>query len=87
MRKVIISITSIVLCLSIVLCGYFYIQYNGFTNNGKKDIKRIEGKIKSIDKEIKEKEEEVKKLKEENSEKVELLEVWEKELGKVKKDS
>lgn len=86
MRKVIIGITSVVLCLSVVACGYFFIQYNSF-NKEKKDIKKVEDNIKSIDKEISKVNEEINSTKENNKEKVELLEVWEKELGKVKKDS
>ena len=87
MRKVIIGITSIILCISLGICSYFYLQCNGFINTEKNNIKRIEGKIKKIDKEIEERKEEVEKIKKENTEKVELLEVWEKELKKVKKDS
>lgn len=88
MRKVIIGITSIILCLSIALCGYFFMEYrNYYGNNSKKDIKKVEEKIKKTEEETKKKKEEVEKIKNDNKEKVELLEVWEKELGKVKKDS
>jgi hypothetical protein len=87
MRKVIIGVTSIILCLSIGLCGYVYIQYDSFTNKGEKNIEKLKEKINNTDKEINKKKEEVEKIKNDNKEKVELLEVWEKELGKVKKDS
>ena len=87
MRKIIIGITSIILCLSIGLFCYVFIQYNNFSNNGKNNIGKLENKIKIIDKDINKKKEEVNKIKEDNKEKVELLEVWEKELEKVKKDS
>lgn len=88
MRKVIIGITSIILCLSIALCGYFFMEYRSYYgNNSKKDIKKVEEKIKSIEKETEKKKKEIEKIKEDNKEKVDLLEVWEKELGKVKKDS
>ena len=84
MKRVIIIITSIILCLSIGLCGYFFIQYkNNYGNNSSKDILKIEEKIKKINKERDTKKEEITKVREENKEKVELLEVWEKELKKV----
>ena len=88
MRKVIIGVTSIILCLSIALCGYFFMEYRDcYGGNSKKDIKKVEEKIKKTEEETKKKKEEVEKIKNDNKEKVDLLEVWEKELGKVKKDS
>ena len=43
MRKVIIGVTSIILCLSIGLCGYFFMEYRGcYGGNSKKDIKKVE---------------------------------------------
>ena len=88
MRKVIIGITSIILCLSIISLCYFTVQYKTYyRGNSQKDIKKVEEKIKGITVEIKKKKEEVEKIKNENKEKVDLLEVWEKEFGKVKKDS
>ena len=89
MKKVILSITSIILCLSIISLCYFISQYKSYsyTIGNKKDIKKIEEKIKKTKEEIKTKEEELNTIKENNKEKVELLEVWEKELKKVKKDS
>lgn len=86
MRKVILLITSIILCLSVISLCYFASQYKNysFIKDKGKDISKIEEKIKKIDKDINTKKSEVEKLKEENKEKVELLEVWEKESEKVK---
>ena len=86
MKKVIIIITSIILCLSIGLFGYLFIQYkSNYGNNSSKDIIKIEKKIKNNNKEIDKKKEEINKIKEENKDKVEILEVWEKEVKKVRK--
>ena len=86
MKKVIIIITSIILCLSIGLLGYLFIQYkSNYGNNSSKDIIKIEKKIKNNNKEIDKKKEEINKIKEENKDKVEILEVWEKEVKKVRK--
>ena len=86
MKKVIIIITSIILCLSISLFGYLFIQYkSNYGNNSSKDIIKIEKKIKNNNKEIDKKKEEINKIKEENKDKVEILEVWEKEVKKVRK--
>ena len=86
MKKVIIGITSIVLCLSICALGYFYTEYNNYSKSGK-DIKVVEKSIKETNEEINKKKEEMETIKKENSEKVEILEVWKKEIKKVKKDS
>ena len=86
MKKVIIVITSIVLCLSICALCYFYIEYKSYSSNSK-DIKVVEKNIKGTNKEINKKKEEIETIKKENSEKVEILEAWKKEIKKVKKDS
>ena len=86
MKKVIIIITSIVLCLSICALCYFYIEYKSYSGSSK-DIKVVEKSIKETNEEINKKKEEMETIKKENSEKVEILEVWKKEIKKVKKDS
>ena len=88
MKKVIVILTSIILCLSIsalVYLGIIYSSYLGKYN--RKDIKVIEENIKKTEKEIVEGKEEIEKIKTDNKEKVELLEVWKKELNKVKRNS
>ena len=88
MKKVIVILTSFILCLSIgasVYLGVIYSSYLGKYN--KKDIKVIEENIKKTENEIVKGKEEIEKIKTDNKEKVELLEVWKKELNKVKKDS
>lgn len=89
MRKVIIFLTSIVLCLGIASCCFFaykYYSYNKITKV-KKDINAIEKKISAANKEIVNKNGEIENLKESNQEKVNYLELWKKELNKVKRDS
>ena len=86
MKKVIIIITSIILCLSICALCYFYMEYNSYSKGGK-DIKVVEKEINNTNEEINKKKEEIETIKKENSEKIEILEVWKKEIKKVKKDS
>ncbi len=86
MKKVIIIITSIILCLSIGVLCYFYKEYNWYSSSGK-DVSVVEKEINNTDEEIKKKKEEIETIKKENSEKVEVLETWKKEIKKVKKDS
>ena len=86
MKKVIIGITSIVLCLSICALSYFYIEYKSYSKSGK-DVKEVENNINKTNEEINKKKEEIETIKKENGEKVEILETWKKEIKKVKKDS
>lgn len=86
MKKVIIIITSIILCLSIGVLCYLYKEYNWYSKSGK-DVKVVEKEINNTDGEINKKKEEIESIKKENSEKVEILETWKKEIKKVKKDS
>ena len=89
MKKVVIVLTLIVLGLSI---GFASIKVNEYLSYDK--IKTLENKIKvtkkeikSLDKKIKSTKEEALKIKESKKEKVELLEVWEKQLKKMEKNS
>lgn len=86
MKKVIIIITSIILCLSIGVLCYLYKEYNWYSSSGK-DVRVVEKEINNTDGEIKKKKEEIETIKKENHEKVEVLETWKKEIKKVKKDS
>lgn len=86
MKKVIIIITSIILCLSIGVLCYLYKEYNWYSSSGK-DVKVVEKKINNTDEEISKKKEEIENIKKKNNEKVEILETWKKEIKKVKKDS
>ena len=86
MKKVIIIITSIILCLSIGVLCYLYKEYNWYSKSGK-DVGVIEKEINNTNEEIKKKKEEIETIKKENSLKVEVLETWKKEIKKVKKDS
>ena len=86
MKKVIIIITSIILCLSVGVLCYLYKEYNWYSKSGK-DIKAVEKEINNTDGEINKKKEERETIKKENNEKVEILETWKKEIKKVKKDS
>lgn len=89
MRKVVLFLTSIVLCLSIASCCFFAYKYCSYNkiNKVKKDISTIDKKISNANKEIVNKNEEIENLKQSNQEKVNYLELWKKELNKVKKDS
>lgn len=86
MKKVIIIITSIILCLSIGVLCYLYKEYNWYSSSGK-DVRVVEKEINNTDGEIKKKKEEIENIKKENRLKVEVLETWKKEIKKVKKDS
>ena len=86
MRKVIIGITSIVLCLSVGVLCYLYKEYNWYSKSGK-DVKVVEKEINNTNEEINKRKEEIETIKKENGEKVEILETWKKEIKKVKKDS
>ena len=86
MKKVIIIITSIILCLSVGVLCYLYKEYNWYSKSGK-DVKVVEKEINNNDEEINKKKEEIENIKKENNEKVEILETWKKEIKKVKKDS
>lgn len=86
MKKVIIIITSIILCLSIGVLCYLYKEYNWYSSRGK-DVRVVEKEINNTDGEIKKKKEEIENIKKENRLKVEVLETWKKEIKKVKKDS
>ena len=88
MKKIIIIITSIVLCLSLSALGYLGVVYSSYLGKyDRKDIKELEEKIKKTEENIESKKKEIEVLKSENTEKVELLEVWKKELNKVKRNS
>ena len=69
MKKVIIIITSIILCLSIGVLCYLYKEYNWYSKSGK-DIKVVEKEINNTDGEIKKKKEEIENIKKENRLKV-----------------
>ena len=89
MKKFIVVLTSIILILSVGLFGYTTYKYKTYSkvSAAKKKISTIEEKKSKTEKDIKEKEEVIKQEKEKNIEKVQLLEVWKKELAKVKKSS
>lgn len=86
MKKVIIIITSIILCLSIGVLCYLYKEYNWYSSSVK-DVSVVEKEINNTNEEINKKKEEIESIKKENNEKVEILETWKKEIKKVKKDS
>ena len=48
MKKVIIIITSIILCLSVGVLCYLYKEYNWYSKSGK-DVKVVEKEINKID--------------------------------------
>lgn len=89
MKRVVLFLTSIVLCLSITGCCFFAYKYYSYSNitKVKKDISAIDEKISSANNEIVNKNEEIENLKKSNQEKVNYLELWKRELNKVKRDS
>lgn len=89
MKKGILFLTSIILCLCIISCCFFAYKYYSYNKIGsiKKDIGVIEEKISTTSKDIVNKNEEIENLKQSNQEKVNYLELWKRELNKVKKDS
>ena len=66
--------------------GYTYYSYDKI-GSLKEDINTLDNNIDSTNKEITRKNEEIEKLKVENQEKGNYLELWKKELKKVKQDS
>ena len=89
MKKLIIIITSIILVFSICSCGYFVYKCYSFNKiekiNSKIDV--VEENIRNLDEEIEMKNKEIETLKENNKEKGVLLELWQKALSQVKKNS
>jgi hypothetical protein len=89
MRKVVIICTSVLLLISICSCSYFAYRYYSYNNIDKinVEIKKIEEEIKKNENTIKEKNQEIENKKNENSEKVKVLELWQKALNQVKQNS
>lgn len=87
MKKIILFLTLIILCFSISCCVYFAYKC---ANNDIKDIenviKIIDKNIKKIDKDIVNSEKKLSDLKN-NNEKGELLDLWQRSLELIKKDS
>ena len=89
MKKIIILITSFILCLSLCSCGYFFYKCYSYNEVDKtyNKISQVKDDIKKLDKQIEEKNKEIENLKKDNGEKGEVLELWQKAVNQVKKDS
>lgn len=91
MNKKLLFFSLFILLISITIfgkCIYEYHNSNKNVDNYVKKIEKIENNIKSIKKEINNKEIENEKAKNDSDiEKIGVLEVWEKELEKIKKSS
>ncbi len=85
MKRVILILTILIFLASILILGnciYLYVKSSD-NNNLSKNIKNINLKIDELNNEINLKKEELNKIKENNIDKVNLLEVWKKELQKT----
>ena len=89
MKRVVFLIALVIMVLSIDYLGNTIIEYFKSNSSLTYNIKINDNneKINKNKRIIEEKKKEVSEVETNNEDKVRLLEVWEKELGKVKKDS
>lgn len=85
MRKL-VGFTFIILLVVGSLSIYKIIECNSYNNLGKDNTKinKISGEIDSLDKEIKDNEDKLEKIKNDNKEKVDLVNLWQEEIKKIK---
>ena len=89
MKKVIIGVTAVILCLSVGLCGYYSYNYYTYNEIGKLNDKvlAVNNKIDDVNRNVEEKKKEIEQLRQDNEEKVRVLELWQNALNQVKRDS
>ena len=86
MKRVIVCLSAIVVVAAVIgtiLISYTYLNSRQVVEKESK-MQKIEAKIKEFEKESQKIEKELNEIKEQNQEKVQLLELWQKELEKVK---
>ena len=85
MKRLCIIVTLIVLSLTIFFTVQNILKYYNYDSvKSNNEFRHAVEDVNNIDDEIKNKSEELEKIKENNKEKVEIYEVWQKELEKIK---
>ena len=82
--KKIIFITILLGCIPLILMGYRVYDYYDYKSINYKRISNINKEIEKVNKDIINKKDSIEQVKNSNSEKIKLLELWQKRLKKIK---
>ena len=86
MKRLLVIITGVFAIISISVSAYFAYSYFSGNKGGnvQKEIREIEKEMKKVSSKMEEEKKKIEEVKKSNQDKIALLELWQKELAKLK---